>query len=272
MRNKKKTRHAFTLIELLVVIAIIALLLSILVPGLKKAKDYSKRVVCGSRLKQIGMGLKLYADAFKEYLPDEFDLSSPPKAETHRYTLYRDNLRYASGKLKPLRFAYLYELDYVDVPELFYCPGNRLDGYKYESYIKPGPWGYLPQDYNTTSNSNQWVRMGYTYYPVEKNAKINSTSCAPQELATKYIRLHPSLPHTTDIIHNRPTISHQSNSKYALNGLYSDGHVSYCNDQSVFNDLKDPAGRDIWALLDAGGFDLGFYSTAIYTVFRAMGP
>ncbi|HML75372.1 MAG TPA: type II secretion system protein [Anaerohalosphaeraceae bacterium] len=271
MRNKNK-RHAFTLIELLVVIAIIALLLSILIPGLKRAKDYSKRVVCATRLKQIGTAMKLYADAFKEFLPDEFDLSSPPKAETHRYTLYRDNLRYASGKLKPLRFAYLYELDYIDVPEVFYCPGNRLDGYKYESYVKPGPWGSLPQDYNTTSGSNQWVRMGLTYYPVERNAKLNSSTHAPQEMATKYIRLHPSLPYATDIIHNRPTISHQNNKLYGLNGLYGDGHVAYCNDQAVFNDLKDPAGRDIWTTLDAGGFDLGFYSTAIYTVFRAMGP
>jgi prepilin-type N-terminal cleavage/methylation domain-containing protein len=266
--KKPQDSAGFTLIELLVVIAIIALMLSVLLPGLKKAKDYAKRVVCAARLKQIGTGMKLYADDNDESLPDEYDLSSPPKPETHRYTLYRDNLRYSNGRLKPLRFAYLYEQNYIDVPEIFYCPGNRLDTYKYESYIKPGPWGTLPQDFNTT---NQWVRMGYTYFPVEINAKMNPAWNAPLEPAQKYIRLNLCIPYTADIIHNLATISHQNNKIYSLNGLYGDGHVSFCKDQAVFNNLTDASGRDIWGILETGSFDLNFYSTAIYTVFRAMG-
>ena len=57
---KKKTK-AFTLIELLVVIAIIALLLSIVVPTLKKAKDAARRISCGNRLKQWGIAIQMYA-------------------------------------------------------------------------------------------------------------------------------------------------------------------------------------------------------------------
>lgn len=52
---------AFTLIELLVVISIIALLLSILLPVLRNAREASKGVVCLSNLKQIGLGTMLYA-------------------------------------------------------------------------------------------------------------------------------------------------------------------------------------------------------------------
>lgn len=59
---KTTQKNAFTLIELLVVIAIIAMLLSIILPSLNKAKDKAKDVVCRSHLKGIGMAVLLYLD------------------------------------------------------------------------------------------------------------------------------------------------------------------------------------------------------------------
>jgi prepilin-type N-terminal cleavage/methylation domain-containing protein len=53
-------KKAFTLIELLVVIAIIALLLSIALPGLRKAKDKANDVICRSRVRGIGQAVLLY--------------------------------------------------------------------------------------------------------------------------------------------------------------------------------------------------------------------
>jgi len=55
-------RKAFTLIELLVVIAIIALLLSILLPSLRLAKEIGQRVVCTSNLRSLCSAWRLYAD------------------------------------------------------------------------------------------------------------------------------------------------------------------------------------------------------------------
>lgn len=62
-------RRAFTLIELLVVIAIIAVLIGILLPGLAEARRTAKSVACLSKLKQIGVGITLYFNDFRDTLP-----------------------------------------------------------------------------------------------------------------------------------------------------------------------------------------------------------
>jgi len=68
MRNKcmKSLRQGFTLIELLVVVAIIALLVSILMPSLKRAKELARRTVCASNLHTIGISIHLYASDMPE--------------------------------------------------------------------------------------------------------------------------------------------------------------------------------------------------------------
>lgn len=62
---KKKT--GFTLIELLVVVSIIALLVSILLPALAKARENGKAAVCKSQLKQLGLAFNFYAEQYNGY-------------------------------------------------------------------------------------------------------------------------------------------------------------------------------------------------------------
>lgn len=62
-------KRGFTLIELLVVIAVIGLLIGILVPALSKARASSRRAVCASNLKQVGVLMQLYLGEHKDRLP-----------------------------------------------------------------------------------------------------------------------------------------------------------------------------------------------------------
>ncbi|MCA9252106.1 MAG: type II secretion system protein [Phycisphaerales bacterium] len=64
-----RARKAFTLVELLVVISIIALLIAILVPSLKKARDQTKRVVCSANLRSISQAMLTYAVENNDIVP-----------------------------------------------------------------------------------------------------------------------------------------------------------------------------------------------------------
>ncbi len=67
-----KARMKFTLIELLVVIAIIAILASLLLPSLGKARDYAKSISCASNLKQLSLMVFNYVDNRSGFLPPAY--------------------------------------------------------------------------------------------------------------------------------------------------------------------------------------------------------
>jgi len=69
MKRTTRTSRGFTLVELLVVIGIIALLISILLPTLARARDSAKAVKCGSNARQLVQGLIGYSTDFQGTLP-----------------------------------------------------------------------------------------------------------------------------------------------------------------------------------------------------------
>ncbi|MBL8764166.1 MAG: DUF1559 domain-containing protein [Phycisphaerae bacterium] len=78
-RSDSRAAGAFTLIELLVVIAIVALLITLLLPALRFARESGRGVKCLSNQRQIGMALVMYADTNREWIPRESGTSETPQ-------------------------------------------------------------------------------------------------------------------------------------------------------------------------------------------------
>lgn len=120
--HRRRPADGFTLIELLVVVAIIALLISMLLPGMRLARQKAQTVVCMSNCRQLLLGIAMYQD--------EYDGSVPPNAwsEAAWYVPKRDLWFY---KIVPF---------YLNDPDVLVCPGDPFrDLFDFEAVFRGRP-------------------------------------------------------------------------------------------------------------------------------------
>jgi len=120
-------RRGFTLIELLVVVAIIALLVSVLLPSLAKAREQARKTVCLSNLHQMGNGMSAYSSDFRQTLP--------PRGVSYAYSIREATVRDIRDLPATLtNYGRLWGKYVGKDIKLFYCPSNMEISYQNRQY------------------------------------------------------------------------------------------------------------------------------------------
>ncbi|MHC4718353.1 MAG: type II secretion system protein [Planctomycetota bacterium] len=232
-------RRGFTLVELLVVVGIIALLVTILMPTLTRAKELARDAVCKTNLKNIFYGLYFYADDWEGWLPPVCGEAAIWWPTTNNYlSQYPPNAR-----------DWQAPRHYVD-RDAFLCPS---DPYR---LISPAGWPHDRGSYGlnrhmTDNGEPDWVQKSESSPNYTRHYKLHETlqpskmylvgETGANESSHLYALIRPIEAAVGDPALTTPAFRHRD--RLSTNMLFHDGHIEPMTDEEI------PFVRPTWGYL-----------------------
>jgi|GEM_PF-1724987 len=152
---RQRGREAFTLIELLVVIAIIALLVTILMPSLQRAKELARRASCATNLHNIILAAHTYANDFRDLLPWRGLIEGNDPCLAYAFWVGDGRLAWQ---------GYLTNYTVQKGCKMFYCPSMSLAPRTWWKLDQKNPLAAWPNDYYKADYGYETWWWGYDYY------------------------------------------------------------------------------------------------------------
>jgi len=254
----RRSSHAFTLVELLVVIGIIALLIGITMPALGRAREASKRTVCSSNLRQIGIAAHAFDSSHKGWFPMSYGTGTPagqgqtPASDMARLpTLVNRTDWPANSEPDWKRYGTPWSMwqTFGASPGVWRCPGSEYETRYYngaEGIAADAEWGEIVwTDYayvgglvnNTATLGKSVARWGTMYVPAIKSHDRHATERILAVDAVYYSAAGGRRYHI-----NHPVAARTGEvDRQAV--LYADGHVGEFGREMYGRPLQEIRGR-----------------------------
>ncbi len=219
-RHGIKRRPGFTLVELLVVISIIALLISILLPALAKAKSAANAVVCSTHIRSLSQACMVYAQENRGFFPAMFN---------NQYDLQGPNPSFAAISKSPngiwpnmiitTMYPYLSQAQVESPlnPGYWNQPFLTVEPNFIDPSVKAAMGGTNTYEYSDTTTVTQYSTIDYAYN--DWNAAGTSTSevIMGSQAVLWYCDVWP--------FESGNAFPHDPHSSPFINAGYADGHV-----------------------------------------------
>jgi prepilin-type N-terminal cleavage/methylation domain-containing protein len=218
-------KKAFTLVELLVVVSIIALLIAMLAPSLKAARDVVRTTYCRSTINALNKSVFVYSEnnrGFMMVYQHRVD-AGRPRAPANTYPSY---VCFRSGSIDPNTgvltdargFGLVYAMKLLYPAEMFYCPDPdpvdqrmNLEGY-------PKPWG------THAGAGSDFIRNSYMWNPWVMTNPLSMGYKTYED--SLMLSRHPNSRFlTSDLLDDWESMRHKTSVSASWNMGYADGHV-----------------------------------------------